>query len=286
MQSSAADPTPWWQWPTVLSLDAPAVVVLWQVLIARSASVETRAPEMAVLGGSVWLAYAADRWIEGWRLTPANIRTRRHRFYQERRWPIAVAWIAVLCADIGVAFLQLGPAELGAGALVLVPAAAYIFSHQLIHRNTRRRPPKEACVAALLGAGAVVFTFGRPGANLSAMVLPLILFVLLCFSNCALISVWENDVDRAQGQTSLALQFAGAAAVSRTLPWLIALLAAAAWLAAPGGQGWPAASAVLSGILLGLVDASEGRIGRARARVLADVALMTPAIPLVLGSLR
>jgi hypothetical protein len=37
----------------------------------------------------------------------------------------------------------------------------------------------------------------------------------------------------------------------------------------------------VSAALLGLIDLSEARIGRVLARVLADVALMTPAFPIL-----
>lgn len=33
-------PTRWWQWPTVLSLDAPAVAVGWQWLFSRTAGAD------------------------------------------------------------------------------------------------------------------------------------------------------------------------------------------------------------------------------------------------------
>lgn len=279
MQSSVADKARWWLWPTILSLDAPAVVVPWQWLIARCASARAGIPEMAVLGSSVWLAYTADRWIEGWRLVPENIGTHRHRFHQEWRWPIAAAWAAVLGADVAVAVRGLPPREFMAGALILIPVAAYLLSHQLIHRNSRWRAPKELCVALLLGAGAAVFAVGQPGASLPRMAAPLGLFMLLCFSNCTLISVWEHEVDRIHGQTSLALQFAGIAAFGRMLPWLVSIVGAAAWLAA--GRGTAAACAAASGALLGLVGMAEGRIGRIPARVLADVALMTPLLALL-----
>src|SRR5262245_35757149 len=93
----------WWQWPTVLSLDAPVVALLWQWLLARSARVTLGSAEAFVLGSSVWLAYAADRWIEGWRLAPDQIRTQRHAFYQRWRWPVAVTWSLVLAADLALA---------------------------------------------------------------------------------------------------------------------------------------------------------------------------------------
>jgi hypothetical protein len=282
VQPSVATRPRWWLWPTILSLDAPAVVVVWQVLIARSASVAAGAAEMAVLGSSVWLAYAADRWIEGWRLVPDSIRTHRHRFYQKWRWPLLALWFAVLGLDLAAAFRGLAVAELRAGALLLAAVAAYLLSHQLVHRMSRWRAPKEACVALLLGGGAVVFTASLPGADLQAMAVPLVLFVLLCFSNCALISVWENEVDLSHGQTSLALQYGGAAAVSRALPWLIVALSAAAWAAGIPHARAAAACAGASGVLMGLLDLAERRIGRVAARVLADAALMTPVAWLLL----
>jgi hypothetical protein len=281
VQHSVASRPRWWLWPTILSLDAPAVVVLWQAMIARSASVGTSAAEAAVLGGSVWLAYAADRWIEGWRLVPDSIRTHRHRFYQRRRWPIFALWLAVLAADLAAAIRGLSAAAFRGGALLLVPVAAYLLSHQLVHRKTRWRAPKEVCVALLLGGGATVFAASRPGADLPAAAVPLILFVLLCFSNCALISVWENEVDRSHGQTSLALQFGRAAAVSHALPWLIVALSAAVGLAGVPHARPAAVCAAASGLLLGLVDLAERRIGWVAARVLADVALMTPVAGLL-----
>jgi hypothetical protein len=274
----------WWLWPTILSLDAPAVVILWQRVVARSALVRTSAAEAFVLGCSVWLAYAADRWIEGWRLPPGSIRTHRHQFHQRWRWPILAAWIGVLTLDVAVAFRSLTPGQFRAGALLLVPVSTYLLSHQLVHRTSRWRAPKEVCVALLLGGGAALFAACRPGADVAGMAIPLALFVLLCFCNCALISVWENEVDRSHGQTSLALQYGGAAAVSRALPWALAVIAAAAWAAASAQAAPASACAASSAILLGLVDLAEARVGRISARVLADAALLTPLVPLLLGS--
>ena len=281
VQPSVTGRARWWLWPTILSLDAPIVVVLWQRLIGAAASAPAGAPEMVVLGCSVWLAYSADRWIEGWRLDPATIGTHRHRFYQRWRWPIAALWAAVLALDVTVALRRLQQTEFLAGVLVLIPVAAYLLSHQLLHRNSDWRPPKELCAALLLGAGAAVFSIGRPGTRLAPIAEPLALFILLCFSNCALISVWEHEIDRAHGQTSLSHQFAGAGALARLLPWVISAVSALAWAAR--GRGPAAACAAVSGVLLGVVDLAEKRTGRVAARVLADVALLTPLVPVLWG---
>jgi hypothetical protein len=255
--------------------------MLWQLGIAHSASVRIGAAEVTVLGCSVWLAYGADRWIEGCRLLPESIQTHRHRFYHRWRWPIAVVWSAALILDFGAALRNLPAREFRAGAWMLLPVAAYLFSHQFVHRVSRWRAPKEVCIALLLGGGAALFPACQPGAYVPGIVISVSLFALLCFSNCALISLWEREVDRSQGQTSLALQFAEAPRIIRTLPWAVFLLSTIAWTAFGAKVGAAPACAAASSLVLGLIDFFEARIGRIPARVLADVALMTPLIPLV-----
>ena len=266
----------WWQWPTVLSLDAPAVALLWQWLLARVASVQLGWPHAFILGASVWLAYAADRWIEGWRLRPGQIQTQRHDFYHRWRWPLCALWCAVLGADLMISVLCLTARELTAGLLLLLPVIAYLLSHQLIHRRHPWRAPKEICVALLFGGGVSVFPLAQPGEAVHSLLGPLGLFCLLCFSNCALISLWEQAVDEAHGQTSLALQFRRTRAFTRLLPWLIAATALGFAPAASGAVRTTLVCAVMSGVLLGLLDLVQSRIGPRGARVLADVTLMTP----------
>jgi hypothetical protein len=113
------------------------------------------------------------------------------------------------------------------------------------------------------------------------------LFVLLCFANCALISAWEAEVDELQGQTSIALQFRGGVALGAAVPWVVAVLAAVAAAGIPGGPRRIAAiCALASGVFLGVLNLTEPAIGRRPARVLADVALMTPIVPLAWSWLR
>jgi hypothetical protein len=271
------DPSPrWWQWPTVLSLDAPAVALLWQWQLADAGNCALGFAPRFVLGASVWLAYAGDRWFEGWRLDPGSVRTQRHLFHQRRRWPIAAAAAAVLAADLAVAVRGLSPRDLTAGLLLLGPVLAYLLSHQLIHRHRPWRLPKEVCVALLFGGGAAIFLVSQPGADLRLIGIPLGLFILLCFANCALISVWEHAVDRSHGQVSLAGQFRGGAAFSRALPWALALVSPICWLASPAAARPTVLCAVASSVLLGVVDQAEFLLGWRLSRVLADAALMTP----------
>ncbi len=220
----------WWQWLTVLSLDAPAVAVLWQWQLARAGDARLDWSRPFVLGASVWLAYAADRWIEGWRLDPDRIRTQRHRFYQRWRWPLAGVWAVVLAADIWPRRLGLDRRALIAGAFCCSVPVGLFSSHQLIHRHRRWRVPKEVCIAAAAGRGRGAAFVTAPAAALRRRwPCRFRLFVLLCLANCALISTWERSVDESHGQTSLARQFSGRLAFSHALPWCAgggALLAA------------------------------------------------------------
>ncbi len=271
----------WWQWPTVLSLDAPIVTVLWQWEIAHASGHRLGAPRPFILGASVWLAYAADRWIEGWRLSSDRIRTQRHHFYRRWRVPVAVLWAAILAADLGFALSDLALREITTGLLLLSAVAAYLLSHQLVHRHHPWRIPKEICIAVLLAGGAVLFPATAPAVPIGALAIPTALFAILCFTNCALISVWEGEVDQSHGQTSLALQYRRGAQLSCGVPWAVAALSILV-LVLGGRAARPAAAcAACSAVLLGLVDWVESRIGRRMARVLADVVVMTPAVHLL-----
>lgn len=286
VQTSVPGKPYWWQWLTIWSLDAPAVALLWQWLLERVHGGTLLWHHRLVLGASVWLAYAADRWIEGWRLAPAQVRTQRHHFYQRARWPLACLWLLVLGADLGTAFTQLSRRELEAGFFLLAPVLAYLLSHQLAHRHHPWRVPKEICVAVLLAGGVALFPALQPTEHQHAFVAALLLFTLLCFANCALISAWESEVDKTHGQTSLALQFRRAANLSRRLPWIIVGLATLFGCLSGNRVLSTAACTVASGLLLIAIDYLERKTSWQLARVLADVALMTPLLPLLVYLLR
>lgn len=273
----------WWQWLTVLSLDAPLVALAWQALLARNAGVVLGTASRFVLGSSVWLAYAGDRWFGGWRIAPENVRTPRQWLYQRWRWPVAALGIAVLAADLAVALRFLPARDFRAGLWLLGPVLAYLLSHQIVHRTAPWRLPKEICVALLFGGGAAVFVLPEAPGTFRLLAAPLGWFTAVCFANCALISAWEHEVDESHGETSLTRQFRGAAAFIRALPWALAVGAAGAWLVGRPAVRPALLCASASAVLLGAVDRLEPRLGRQSARVLADVVLLTPFIALLAG---
>jgi hypothetical protein len=263
----------------VLSLDAPAVALSWQALFARSAGVTLHGIHAVLLGGGVWMIYAADRWLEGWRLDPEQVQTQRHYFYHRWRWPVLAVGLVVLAAVFGAACRQLDRRDWLAGLLLLAPVLAYLLSHQWLHRHHPWRVPKEVCVAVLFTVGCAFFTLVHQPAAGGQLAVLLGLFALLCFANCTLIAAWEREVDVRHGQTSWALQFPRGRVFSRWLPWVIAGVAG---LAAGAGSDLCAsdACAAASGLLLGLLDLAEPVLGRELARAVADATLLTPLVAL------
>lgn len=266
----------WWQWLTVLSLDAPLVAVAWQYALARMVRVPLQTHHAFILGAAVWLVYAADRWIEGWRLAAGPVLTQRHYFYLRWRWPVAAVWLLVLAAALTVSGLALTAREFTAGLLLLGPVLVYLLSHQLVHRRHPWRAPKEICVALLFAGGVVCFAAAQRPAMLLAAAGPLILFAALCFTNCSLIAHWEDEVDRAHEQTSLALQYPRSHGLVQTLPWLIAGAGAVFALIGDPAQTGVMACVAASGVLLGALNLLHRRFGRELSRALVDMTLLTP----------
>ncbi len=282
----------WWQWLTILSLDAPLVALAWQALFARSLNVELPWPQPVLLGLAVWIIYAADRWIEGWRLSPETVLTQRHQFYILWRWPVFIVGLAVFLTGLWLAVIWIPGREWAASTVLALPTAVYLLSHQFFHREYPGRIPKELCIAALfaLGTALAPIVLALPArlqwqstgeiisSRLAALWIPLGLFGLLCLVNLVLISAWETEVDTQHGQTSLALQFSHRRGLIRSLPWLLACLGAATSVGTHGIDGVAGICATLSALLLGVLDSLEPHIGRAAARACVDLTLLTPAV--------
>ncbi|HEU5080289.1 MAG TPA: hypothetical protein VFT72_13845 [Opitutaceae bacterium] len=273
----------WWQWFTILSLDATAVAIAWQAVFARAGSVTLHWPHVFILGSSVWLAYTADRWIEGWRLAPEAVLTQRHYFAVRWRWPQMIAWCLVLAADLTISIQRLTTAEFKAGLLLLVPVLAYLLSHQLLHRNHPWRLPKEICVALLMCGGAVVFVLPQLPHPSAALWMLTLHFGILCFANCVLISIWENEVDESHGQDSLAKRLGRFTHISRAIPLMLTV--ECSFVALDVSHDWLRRAyfcIAASGLLLAGVDYLEMKAGRQLARVLADAVLLTPVVALLI----
>ena len=273
---SATYPTPakLWEWPTVLSLDAPLVAVLWQALFAQVLGAPLAWYHALLLAAPVWLVYSADRLFDGWQRRPEGAQTRRHHFYIVRRREVVRVWLAVFAASLLTALFTLRLPEL-LGGLALLGATSGYFARLHLWSRERFVVPKEVQVALLFGAGVALFILP----NLSAAevtpwhaLAPLTLFTLLCALNCALISHWEA-AGESQPQRSL-LRYSSLAAQLPRAALGLTCFALLLTLSFPGTA--PLYGAVAGGALA-LFELERTKLGPAALRVLGDAALLTPA---------
>jgi hypothetical protein len=244
-----------WLWPNLLSLDAPVVALLWQVLFVRCFHARLDGPTAILLATAVWLIYAADRMLDAWR---GSVRTRRHAFYQ-RHWRIVSAlWIAVFVAGGWMAWTWL-PEALWPGGLAMTGiAGVYLVA---VHGVPvlRLAGLKEAAVGLVFAAGVSLVAW--PMVRTSADFLAIILFCVLCWMNCLGIEDWERG-----SEARSSVVYAGA---------MVALLAVVLL-----AERRPVLACAETASALGVIalDRFRGRFSRDAIRVLADVVLLTPIL--------
>ena len=91
-------PVPWWLWPNLLGLDAPAVAVVWQRFLADASGVAVPVAASAVLALVVWGIYLTDRRLDA----RAGNGTRLRNISDGKPRPSRSSWRA-RCASTGMA---------------------------------------------------------------------------------------------------------------------------------------------------------------------------------------
>lgn len=271
---------PLWLWCNLLSLDAPAVAVLWQVLFARCFSVSLAPAALAVLALTVWLIYIADRILDALHPSPALPAPARHAFCREHWNAMGVALLAGLfklgglCAHLPFILLR-------NGTLLAVAVALYFG---IVHmRPLTLRPfwPKEVVVGALFCLGTCLAPWTATPTELRReMLLPAFLFASLCVLNCVAIEFWEwNGCSSFWGESPHpATIWMGRRAAQLSLT--IAIVAAFALSICPPQQDRLFLALLLSSLALFALAKNSRRFTVPSCRVLADVALLTPLVTL------
>jgi hypothetical protein len=273
---------PLWLWPNLLSLDAPLVAVAWELLFARCSGVRVRPATTLSLALAVWLIYVADRLLDALREPGAEGLAARHRFYRAH-WRVFVPVLAAVSPLAAwLAWTRLDPATFRCGAGLLGAVAVYFAVVHWLPSGRRRWFPKELAVAALFAAGCLLPAWqGRPLGL--AVIFSWTLFVPACWINSAAIeqAEWERLRERRSDPPhpwSAALgrhQVAAATGLALAACALVPLLAASA-----ARRALPAVA--LSALGLAALGARQDRLSVDAVRVLADLALLSPALLLFL----
>ena len=243
-----------WLWPNLLSLDAPIVALLWQLLFVRCFHGSLGMLPAALLAVAVWLIYVADRTLDAWR---GCVERPRHEFYKRHWRAVLPIWIAALGTGGWLAWSRLPGPLFIEGAAVASGTGLYLAA---VHMGLLRRAnSKESAVAVLFGLGASLAAW--PGVQTSSDVLAILLFSCLCWINCAAIEDWEH------GRELRPSVIVAAGLVALTAACLLK-------------DHRPILGGAETAGALGLVvlDRIQRRYSPEALRVLADLVLLTPIV--------
>jgi hypothetical protein len=249
------------------SLDAPCVTIAWTLLLASGNHVSLAT--LVALFAVVWIIYAADRLLDARRSTALEQRHRFHRRHERILLPLLALAAVVVC----VALLFTPPVVRTHLMLLGLPLLLYAA---VVHAASTRgwRLPKEIFTSAFF-AVAVCIAAQAPLAN----ALPL---GALCLVNCVLINRWEGAASARRADRKRVLPRGlvlcacivcalGIYALGIYALILSALMAPAVLLACAAG-----------GLLLLALHIHRRRMTPLTLRAAADLAMLTPALCLLL----
>ncbi len=267
---------PLWLWPTLLSLDAPAVAITWLLLFARSFQVKLGSAPIAALGLWVWLLYAGDRILDGLREPSPTFETRRHRFYRLNRRPALIAAGIVAATALVISLGWLDPATRRGGFELALFVSGYFAVTHLMFPANRAFWPKELFVAVLFAAGVCLPVWSQLGANRSALLGPFLMLTAVFWINALGIDCWENAPDRA-ARRRIESRISRALAV-RLGPAAMGLAIVSVLLGFDSIVAPIYFSIAISALLLMVLEINSSRLITPILRVTADTALLTPIL--------
>ena len=281
--------TPWWQWPNLLSLDAPLVAVAWLWMFSRLYYVKYQDPAVYwLLGAIVWVIYVMDR-IRDVENGDSELRERHHFLWKNRRVFLSLVGLVSLGCVVGF-FLGVPPAivwdwpkgypfslEALAAALMTHGAVVVFLAACFFVVGQRQGPGMDSAVFKNVLA-ALTFAYGTAiGAHFytSEGVFGMVFsfealgFAFLCLMNLNAVDLWERE--KKSGEDFPQRDFL------LTLPLLVigfmSLLAATFWHEYQ--KPFYYAMLVASAALL-MLDHFRSQLSERVLRVLADVALLLP----------
>ena len=246
---------PIWLWLNLLSLDAPAVAVAWCALLARSRGLTVEPVVLVILASVVWAIYTADRLFDVRSAIPA---TSRHRFARAHRVALLLPLVAAVLLSLSLSTLTLPLDTLLRGLVAAVGVALYFY---WVHgpRSGPARPGVKRLAVSMLFAFGVILPLQVRGGLMTAWATTA---AVVCLNTFA-IDRWECGGNAGRG-----VAFGCAA----TGIWCLLLAGSSEYYAA----------LALGAFLIGGLDGLRERLSRDVLRVAADLALLAPALVMLL----
>ena len=268
-------------WLTVLSLDAPAVAVLWQLLFARSFHAQISAGITVLLALVVWLIYVADRLLDTLKVPAQGAEPTRHLFYRRYLWAFLLPFTAVFLLAAWMSLTRLDETTFRYGAVILLAVGVYFLAVHLLSPG-REWLPKEMLVGVLFALGTCFPVLEKTTPGDLAWLAPYLVFTMLCWINCAVIEYeeWKRLRHRQSGTPHPWTIWMG-----RRFLWMtfaVALLLACLIASGFGRSHRELLTAeLLSALAFALIRYKDKALSIDQFRVLVDLALFTPIFFLI-----
>jgi hypothetical protein len=271
-------PSPhFWVWPNLIGLDAPIVAVCWQAMFAKMYKADLPWFIHLILGLSTWSIYLADRIID---VGPNRNQstTSRHLFTKRHvRGMIGILFLISTC-NLVLIIQYLPQRLLFTGCITLGLIGIYYLIRLTRLKNSITLIPREVMCGMLFALGCAIAPHAyssHPWINTPTLFIPILLFGIVCSSNCILISIWENVADSITSDSSIITTHSF---LIRYLTSTLTCLSAASATLAYFFHWQALLSIALSAALLRLALHHQNRFTPLNLRVLADAVLLTPLI--------
>jgi hypothetical protein len=269
-----------WLWPNVLSLDAPALAIVWQLLFIKCVGAHFFEPSLfALLGATCWVIYAGDRILDGFQNPILPGETPRHQFYRLNRRAIVPFIVLVSIATLWASIVYIPPLLLDKCLLLGSAVSLYLILVHVAPKRLQSYWPKELIVAALFAISVSLPAWTDISNHQVKILVPVLALTSLLWINAVAIECWEQALDLSEAHLQARpriTQLLGAHLA------LVAFIIAIACLLVAFSPGSPASARPLyiaisaSAILIGGLDSVRGDLSRDALRVLADATLLTP----------
>jgi len=264
----------WWH---VLSLDAPTIGFLWALFFMRALHIPCQVPELLALTATVWIIYVGDRLLDG---LHAPIRTDRHQFYARHRYGSASLLLLVACVTGWMGISWLNRETILAGIALSAVVIVYFLLVHMENNAISQWFPKELVAGAVFATGIAIPAWTHGAETRKALIPGTLLYAALCALNCIAIECWENHRGESRGekQSHWLIQEANPR-IAQIAAFLIGCAGVYCLFDAhlAGVKELLGASAISLAFIAAL-DRRSSQLSPQVLRVLADAALLTPAL--------
>lgn len=276
MDVEPAEAHAWWLWWNLLSLDAPTVAVLWASVFAQASAIRLTYAEYTILALSVWIIYVCDRLLDVWKSTDRAALPARHRFCFRHSRALVAALVLASAMVVYLAATELPARECWCGLLLAAVVALYMIS---IHGKASFLQ-KELVVGIVFATGTTLALWSRNTSFFWMARSSWTAFALLCSLNCLSIECWEQpQTEKSDCSAPPVLiawvnsHFIGCALAIVVFTFLTVLSPDSST-----GSRLLLLAVSLGAVSLLLIHSNRRALSRSALRVLADAALVVPAL--------